>query len=380
MRILIVPKNEVSFYKIFSNKFFFPNIFNPVWRNYLTFKKPTYEYNYLSDLNLNNKNEIFILGKIHKSYLSTVKSYSTNPTGHNCPKVINITLDYINKNLTSFDIVIFSNLSCQNKELVNLRRKFIENRTLVCILEQSDIDYIENVETDSEITNDLIPNKDFHIYFKKDIPLKIKRPWLFPLAPDPIRLKSFNINLKPMSKKKTTVYFSGIVDKEITSKHRKILLEHFKNIAGSKIKVIDLDIHYSKEIFSNFKLEKEMSDSKFILSPPGRSWTTTRHVNLSCYNCIPIVCEPDIQTVNLKIIDGENCIKYKNLKNLKNDEKIFEIEKLIEKLNNFLELPNDQLEKIAENWREHVFENHTVEKKSEYILNTIKNYRKEINI
>ena len=53
-------------------------------------------------------------------------------------------------------------------------------------------------------------------YFKKDIPYGINAPWLFPIAPDPIRLKSFNINLKKMSEKTKSVYFSGIVDKKIT--------------------------------------------------------------------------------------------------------------------------------------------------------------------
>ncbi len=380
MRILIIPKNEVSFYKIFSNKIIFPNIFNPTWRHYLTFKRPAYEYNYLSDLNLIDQNEVFVLGKLHYSYLSRVKDYTTNPTGHNCPKVKNISLNYVKKNINSFNIVIFSNLSAQYKEFVNLRKEFVKKRILVCIIEHSDIDYIENIKTDEEITNNLIPGKDFHIYFKKDLPLTIKKPWLFPLAPDPIRLKSFNINLKPMFKKNTTVFFSGIVDKEITSKHRKVLLEKFKNISGSNIKIIDLDTHYSKEIFSNLKLEKEMADSKFILSPPGRSWTTTRHVNLSCFNCIPIICEPDIQTVNLELNDGKNCIKYKNLKNLELEEKIFEIENLIKKLYYYLEKPNHELEKISKNWRDHIFENHTVEKKSLYILKTLENYKRKFNI
>jgi hypothetical protein len=117
-----------------------------------------------------------------------------------------------------------------------------------------------------------------------------------------------------------------------------------------------------------------MSEAKFVLSPPGRSWTTTRYVNMACFNCIPIISEPDIQTVNLELIDGKNCIKYKNLRNLPVDEQIYEVEKLIQKTKIYMGKKNEELEIISKNWRNHVFNNHTVQKKSEYILQIITNY------
>jgi hypothetical protein len=374
MRILLIPKNEVSFYKIFSKSFYFPNIFNPMWRNYLRYRRPVYEYNYLSDLNQIKECEVFVLGKLNKSYLSEVREDSTNPTGHNCPAVKNVNINYVKKNIKSFNCVIFSNFTANDPELIELRTNFIKNKVLVCIFEHQDIDNIELINSDNIITNGLIINKDFNLYFKKDIPLGINRPWLFPIAPDPIRLKSFKINLKKMSEKNISVFFSGILDKETTFIQRNILLNKFKYFKNSKIRIIDLNLHYSKRIFSNKDLENQMSEAKFVLSPPGRSWTTTRHVNMACFNCIPIISEPDIQTVNLELIDGKNCIKYKNLRNLPVDEQIYEVEKLIQKTKIYMEKKNEELEIISKNWRDHVFNNHTVQKKSEYILQIITNY------
>ena len=206
MRILLIPKNEVSFYKIFSKSFYFPNIFNPMWRNYLRYRRPVYEYNYLSDLNQTKECDVFVLGKLNKSYLSGVREDSTNPTGHNCPAVKNVNINYVKKNIKSFNCVIFSNYAANDPELIELRTNFIKNKVLVCIFEHQDIDNIELINSDKIITNGLIVNKDFNLYFKKDIPLAINRPWLFPIAPDPIRLKSFKINLKKMSEKNISVF------------------------------------------------------------------------------------------------------------------------------------------------------------------------------
>ena len=153
------------------------------------------------------------------------------------------------------------------------------------------------------------------VYFKKDISLNLERKNLFPLAPDPLRVKSFpKYTEVSMNLRKNSVFFSGIINKKTTFEHRSVLLQELSKIPRSKIIQIDVDDHYSRNINTNSMLFSELQNSKFVICAPGRSWTTTRISMAAFFGCVPILSEPDIETVDMNLIDGENCILYPNLR------------------------------------------------------------------
>ena len=368
MKVLIVPKRDVSFYYLKKNFLNIPNIFKPEWRNYLFNSFTSYEYAYYSDINQLPNIDLFMLGDLHKKHTSKPDKNTTNPSGHNCPKVKSISLTEVYKNIDTFNCIIFSIDSIELMK--DLRQNCIKKKIFTVIIDHPDHESIYQNFSTTNLTYGLKYNIDFNLYFKKDIPLNIKFDWLKPIAPDPVRIESFNeVNIS-MSDKKYNFFFSGILHKSTTFENRDILLKFFKNIEKSNINIIDVKDHYKKKVKSNEDLEKEMSFSKFILAAPGRSWTTTRLVNSIFFNLIPVVSEPNCEVHDLNLKDMDNCITYQNLLNCDDTKRRKIVYNLYEKikplLNNF-----EMLEKISKNWKKEIVSNHTTIKKAQYIIKNI---------
>ena len=136
MKVLIVPKRDISFYHLKKNFINIPNIFKPEWRNYLFNSFTSYEYAYYSDINQLPNMEVFILGDLHKKHTSKPDKNTTNPSGHNCPKIKSISLNEVYKNIDTFDCALFS---IDSIELMKgLREDCLKKKIFTVIIDHPD--------------------------------------------------------------------------------------------------------------------------------------------------------------------------------------------------------------------------------------------------
>jgi len=131
-------------------------------------------------------------------------------------------------------------------------------------------------------------------------------------------------------------------------------------------------IEVSTEIkTSNDQYLETLSDSRFALSPPGRSWTTTRHTILSMAECVPIIPIPDCETHNLELKDGVNSITFPMLRYLDESKQEKVALEIIDKIN-YYEQNLDDARKLATEWKKQVLSKHTTGSRANYIYTSIK--------
>lgn len=369
MKIAVIPKRDISFHHHFYRdtnfRFFFRNFYER-----LNFKFAAYEILYYAELAKINENTFF-LGGLHREYLKkNIPSYTTNPSAHNLHQPKRISLKKLKKELRNFDALLVS------IDSFNFYKDLIKNaknlNIIVAIIDHPDQEDIYHEKEKSLLFKGLSKGKDFDLYFKKDIPKGMLEDDLYPLAPDPIKIENFeDIKRISMNNKKNDFFFSGVLNKPITYENRKDILEVFNSSDKSHITTIDINNHYKRELLSHFELIENMAQSKFILSPSGRSWTTTRHtMSAVTYSC-PVIPTPDCETVKMNFEDNHNVITYPMLRYLGENDRKKEALSLKDKLRY---LNDAEAERISENWREEVLSHHTTLERSKYILNTIKKY------
>lgn len=371
MKILVIPKQDVTFYDLFFNGKTWPKPKPRHLRRYINFDHVSYEYIYYSDLVLLKNSNVDILGNIHNAYIKPPSLVNTNPSGSNCPQVHAVGFREMWNKIKTYNIFI---LSSHTKKAMIEKIYFQKSRnSKVAIIEHEDHDQLSKNPDLREVCRGFEKNKHFDIYFKKDLPTDFKADFIFPLAPDPIRLSSFpDIKFKKFKTRDISVFFSGVINKQTTFEHRAILLNHLSEIKKSKIVLIDVDKHYSKKIEANAYLFENLQRSKFVICPPGRAWTTTRISMAAYFGNLPILCEPYVQLVNFDLIDGVNCILYPSLISKSDDEKRSVVLSLKKRLESILD-DNEYLEKLAKNFQSHFLKKHSTRRRAAYIESKIKN-------
>lgn len=370
MKIGVIPKRDISFHHHFylkgeKGRFFFKNFYERFF-----FKFAAYEILYYAELpNINE--QTYFLGGLHKEYLKKiVPEYSTNPSAHNLSKPYKISLKELQNELHTFDLLIVS------VDSYNFYKKLIHDAKkmdiLIAIIDHPDEEKIYINQDPKFLYKGLTKGKDFDLYFKKDIPIGMLERDLYPLAPDPIKVDNFqDIKKKPFNERENTYFFSGVLNKPTTFENRKDILGVFSRIKGSHITTIDINKHYKRELLSHYDLIENMRNSKFVLSPSGRSWTTTRHTMLAATYSCPIIPTPDCETVDMNFNDLNNVISYSMLRYLNESDRFKEVLSLKDKL---MYLNESEAERISDRWREEVYTNHTTLKRTKYILNTVSKY------
>ncbi|MEM3833400.1 MAG: glycosyltransferase [Thermoprotei archaeon] len=104
------------------------------------------------------------------------------------------------------------------------------------------------------------------------------------------------------------------------------------------------------------KYVKIIAKSKLSVSVPGGSFDTARYWEIPYHGTALISWEPWIKIPN-NFIDGESAIFFRKINEL--EKKILDY------------LKSDKWETLARNGRKHFLQNHTPEKRAEYILSTI---------
>ena len=367
MNLLILPKRNISFHHLWS-KSGFPSFDLRKWKEYTSFSQVAYEWLYYSDIVKVNAGTTAIVGDLHPQYLKAPSADTTNPSAHLSPHYSGITVREALKDAKEFDVLLCSIEAARENHPVY--KKCLEIGVKVAIVDHPDHEAIYLSKDVSELTYGLRHGVDFNFYFKKDLPLgwnDIKG--VLPLGPDPIRMECFAGNRGTVPQLEHQVFFSGILNKPITRENRKALLEAFRSENGSRLNVIDVADHYGKRLpLTNDELFIAMQSSRFILSPAGRSWTTTRHTMTAAANSCPILPSPDCEIVGPKIADMEHAIVYPMLRYLSESDAAVEANILASRVRETDEKTRLQ---IASNWADFVKKYHTTEARAQYILEAI---------
>ena len=371
MKLLIVPKPDVSFYDLFFDAGYIPKPNLSKLKGYYKFNQVAYEYNYYSDICHVNDGETHILGSLHPQYLNAPPADCTNPSARLCPPVFPVRLSTARKDLAGYDALLCSSWSVEYAG--DLLRSAKNAGVIIAIIDHADHENIFISRDPIELTRGLRPVSNFDLYFKKDLPIGMQSERILPLGPDPVRPESYNAeSILPQTERKISVFFSGILNKPTTIDQRDGLLQGVaKKIDASFINIIDVDDHYAKTgLLNNAEINEFMGKSRVVLCPPGRAWTTTRLTTSAIFGCVPMIAEPDCELVDLDFTRHEMALIYPNLRYLKGSQRDQAIKTAIDKIK-FSISDISTLELMAKKWRECVLKNHTTEARASYILNCI---------
>jgi hypothetical protein len=203
------------------------------------------------------------------------------------------------------------------------------------------------------------------LFFKQDIPLGNSEPEIVPTCPIPC---SHVQKLPFKSDKKYSLSFVGDFKPGVTLPDRKLILEFLKEHFNQTY------IRYSSDgsHFHSFEdMNRIYNDSKILVSPSGIVWDSYRHADFIRYNSPILLPRPNTKTAPGDFVDMENCIMYDVEYLSINKARLLNTEELIVKLNYVLDNEDVQI-RIRNSYFELISKFHTRQKRSEYILSSIK--------
>lgn len=269
----------------------------------------------------------------------------------------------LKKILGQVDVVIISERSGDILQTV-----IAESRALgvpIVMLEANDSEAIygsKNIRKD--ITHDFVKGKDFDLYFKLDVPLGYGTPYLFPLAPQPVRPPMYHFEKLP---KDITVFYSGSYNPALYQGDRGEAVEALRSIPGALFLQHNSPADYGsiKDYLNN------ISRAKLALCPSGRSWNSYRisHTGLSPGTAL-IAADPYIETTSPRLEDGVNAILYKTKIGSDGRYHLTNPDELVQKVKFYLSHDAER-ERIASRWHDDVLAGHTMTSHAQYILDTI---------
>ena len=321
-------------------------------------------YNYADIPNINGKDQTFILGNYYKEYTEKQIPKNTRyPSIHNNPHGTHLTLRGALSMIKKFDCVL---IGIQSNEIGNkIRKKALNHNIPVVLIDHFDHPQVYKDPSYENIFRGLKPEKDFNMYFKHDLPKnKLIDHLVYPLAPMPCNPNNYPQINHTWNKKNISVFYRG--RKSHNPRKDRILLseEIKKQIEFSHIEHIG-----QSEKITIFEYVNNLSKTKIAFTPSGKVWDSTRHTEIGLYNCVPLIPEPDCEVVSDCIKDTENSIVY-NINDINEGEINKSISDIIDKVRSLIK--NDKkLIEIADNWRNEVLLNHTVNARSNMVLKKI---------
>jgi hypothetical protein len=314
-------------------------------------------YNYSDIPILNGMKNTYILGNYYREYtIKKIPELTRYPSIHNNAEGNHINLKEALSLIHIYDAII---IGIRSGKVGNIIRKEGIKRNIPIIM----IDYFDHKEIYSNSSYEnlfrgLKPNYDFNIYFKHDLPIGLGKKNIYPLAPMPCNPNNYPKINSDWSNKNINIFYRGRNSHNPRADRIQITEIINNNIPNSIIEKINLNDNFTLNDYA-FNLAK----SKIAISPSGKVWDSTRHTEVSIFNCAPLIPEPDCEVVNDCIKDGVNAITYNPLNVINNNN-------LIDKINFYLS--NDsKLEEIGKNWNKEVNSYHTINSRSKYILDKI---------
>ena len=278
----------------------------------------------------------YIIGEYYDDYVTPhIPAETRYPSLHSSPKATHISFNYAINNMSKFDAVIIGiRTGEKGKYLRNIAKK---KNILTAYLDYTDHPeiYRENLNANkNSIYRSLIPEKDFDILFKHDIPVNFEDNKLYPICPTPIKFENYPKEFpKEFKEKKLNISFLGRLHNEL-QKERYFILNY-------------LEKNYKKTYFKRFKFNevnrltlKEYSNilnnSKIIFSPSGKVWDSVRHAEAAIYKSVPLISKPYSKLAKNINITEDNSIFY-NVRLLSDGFNIVDIDQLKNSINEVLQ-------------------------------------------
>lgn len=366
LKVLLLPQQQFTFWKPQNETFI--NGLKRLKRSFY-FNNPTYESLYYHGLDNHKDFEVTVVGNLHSLYRKEEATpNSTNPSGFG---ILNfnreIRLSTAEETLNSFDAVIFSKSAIKSSKKLYKKSKKLDKLIVVIDYPEDDFFYTSNYSP----TGVFEYGKDYHLYFKNHLRSGCRTDNILPLAPTPVNPSMYKFYDLPLMHRKISISFSGILDKEITIQNRKKLLNEITAWPKSYVKIISVNDHYKQKIPIRSEHDRLINDSQFLLCPAGRAWQTIRHTMCGLATAIPIVPFPDVEVIDFNPRDLENGIFYPMLYGLSDKEIDREISILKEKIR-MIQCDKEQMSLISKRWNQEVLSNHTTNRRSDFIINAIK--------
>ena len=318
-------------------------------------------YNYSNIVNLNGKNNTYILGNYFEEYIfKSVPKYSRYPSSHDSPLGNHINLKQALSILNELDCILVGIKSFRYfSDFLSIAKS---KNILISIIDYYDDKQIYEIEnlSDKRLTRNLTYKEDFDLFFKHDIPLNRDKDYLYSICPMPINFQNYpKLKVKNLRDRNFNVFFSG--RKHLADHPERVnLLEYlYKNIDNFKLKLIEPHEKISLQEYCDY-----MNDSKIAFSPSGKVWDSTRHSECAVYKNIPLIKKPNCMLANGLNINENNSIIYNLTKTNDNFSEI------LEKVKFFLNNENECI-KISENWHNEMITKNTLIERSRYIYNTL---------
>lgn len=309
---------------------------------------------------------VFVIGQHYQHvFLATFPPTCAYPSCHGATRPTFIKTRHIDTILRQVDAVVVSAIG--DIELVS--RVIKKARRLdkpVAILDIADYDTLYgDPEIKRHLTLNFQPGRDYDIYFKKDLPIGFKTDVILAFGPIPVRPSSYKFkNLTKIH----SVFYNGRKREDQSSPERAQIV----NAVQEGIPDAYIITHDTRSTFvSNRQYWDYLSGSRVALSPSGRCWDSFRHCEIGLAPQVAIMLpRPFIETCGPPIRDGHNAIVYEvKLRNRR--YYLAEREAALEKLRAYLQRP-DELARLAKNWQNDVLAGHTIEARSRYMVNTMR--------
>ena len=306
------------------------------------------------------QDNVYAVGRFYNEYTNRhIDQYSRYPSLNKNEITNQVSFNFAKNNLHLFSFILVGIRSGNiGKEIIKIAKK--KNIPVIILDYFDDKDVYSN---HSLIHRGLKYKYDFDFFFKHDIPLDYSDKYTFPLAPMPIDPNSYPSFKHIDEPKKYDIFYRGRSahgPREDRLFLAKILKEKFKR---SKIEEIN---SYEKISIEDYC--KNFAESKFAFSPSGKVWDSTRHTETAVYNNIPIIPIPDCRLSGDNKISSDNSIAYDPKLIIENNNYLNDI---IDQINHLLSNGKAYSE-VSKNWKKFVYENHTLIKKSRFIIETIK--------
>tara|TARA_B100001769_G_C22065087_1_gene573058 strand:+ start:128 stop:1267 length:1140 start_codon:yes stop_codon:yes gene_type:complete len=311
----------------------------------------------------------FIVGNYCNDYKINEIPFNTRfPSLHKTPKSTNISFKECLNRINEFEVIIIGARTGEfGKRLRTLSRK--KDIFTVCLdyPDHPEVYREDLIENPNLITRGLKFKDDFDIYFKHDVPKNYESTYLYPLCPTPINFDNYpKLKFRSFNDKKISISFLGRMHSEL-QKERGVLVDYFKNSFKDTF-FKGFESNDNKRTTLEFYSEV-INKSKIVFSPSGKVWDSARHAEPALYNSIPLISKPNCKLANDINISEENSIFYEL--ELNNNLKIKNTDYLADKIS-FILNNEQEYTKLSNAWLNEMKSKNTLEKRSEYIINIIK--------
>jgi len=356
-KILIVPSKrlQINYVELIKNR---------VYRQELPHHA---EIQYAGDLpSVLGPDNVFVIGQYYPSVFAANFPLSCPyPSCHGATRPTFIKRKQIDKTLRQVDAVIISAIGEPDliAQVIKRARRF---NLPVAILDIPDYDTLYgDPDIYEHLTLDFKVRRDYDIYFKKDLPKGFGTDLILPFGPIPVRPSSYHFIEKQKTK---SVFYNGRKREDQSSPERAQIVEAVQE----KIPDTNIMTHDDRSTFiTNRQYWDFLSQARVALSPSGRCWDSFRHCEVGLAPNVAIMLpKPFIETCGPPIRDGHNAIVYDVVLR---DRRYYlaDANVTLQKLKNYLQKP-EELERLAKNWRQDVLSGHTVEARSRYLINMMR--------